>query len=97
MSWVEQFMNWYPRHTKLYRRKNRTDPVNTIAAMKLEFDELKPFFLQMANTIWAKACARQRDETLNLAQAVLQCTTLEQAKAMARQAVIHARDDSGPV
>ncbi len=87
MSWVEQFMNWYPRNTRLYRRKSKADPPHVLQRMSVEFEELKPFFVGMANTIWAKALAKEREETLQLCQAVLQCQTIGEAKAMAQQAV----------
>lgn len=86
MSWIEHFMNWYPRHTKLYRRRSKKDPSDLMTLMKQEFDELEPFFTHMANTIWAKARETEREDFITLCQAILQTTTLEQAKAMARQA-----------
>lgn len=88
MSWVEQFMNWYPRHTRLYRRRSKDDPPYFTAGMQQEFDELKPFFTAMADTIWEKARAAERENTSSLVQAILQCTTLEQAKALARGTIV---------
>lgn len=80
-------MNWYPHNTKLYRRRSKNDPADYISGAKQHFDELKPFFVHMADTIWNKARA-ERDEHYNdLIQAILQCRTLEEAKALARQAV----------
>lgn len=87
MSWVEQFMNWYPHNTKLYRRRSKNDPADYISGAKQHFDELKPFFMHMADTIWNKALAKEREDRLQLCQAILQCRTLAEAQAMARQAV----------
>ena len=89
MSWIEQFMNWYPRNTKLYRRRSKTES-DMLTNMKAEFDELKPFFMKMADAIWFKAIAKERKERLQLAQVVLECSTIEQAHALARQAALEA-------
>jgi len=88
MSWVEQFMNWYPRNTKLYRRRSKADPTDLLTGMKAEFDELKRFFLPMADTIWNKAQLAERERWENLCQAILVCNTIEEAKAMTKQAVL---------
>lgn len=46
ISWLEQFMNWYPRHTKLYRRRSKEDGAKSyLVAMQTEGAELRPFFL----------------------------------------------------
>lgn len=95
MSWVEQFMNWYPRNTRLYRRRSKNDPPYFTAGMQQEFEELKPFFMNMANRIWEKAQAAERENTQNLCQAVLQCTSLEQPKAMARGCVVSNSNEKG--
>ncbi len=88
MSWVEQFMNWYPRHTKLYRRRSKHDSPNAVTQMSIEFDELKPFFKAMADTIWNKAKTEELNNTHALCQAILQCRTIGEAQAMAQQAVM---------
>lgn len=68
LSWIEHFMNWYPRNTKLYRRRSKNDPTNVIALMSAEFDELKPFFVRMQEAIrqaaLEEAAAKLRHEAI---------------------------------
>lgn len=90
MSWVEQFMNWYPSNTRLYRRRSKTDSASLIANMKSEFDELKPFFMGMADTIWHKAKREERENRMLLARAILDCRTIGEAHAMAGQSLEEA-------
>ncbi len=47
-------MNWYPFHTKLYRRRSKNDP-SAIELMGVAFDELKPFFMMMEKSIRSEA------------------------------------------
>lgn len=45
MSWLEHFLNWYPRNTRLYRRQSKADDAKSyLDAMKIEGEELRPFF-----------------------------------------------------
>lgn len=57
LSWIEHFLNWYPRYTKLYRRRSKNDPSNYSDMVKLQFEELKPFFMMMEKSI--------KNETIN--------------------------------
>lgn len=87
ISWVEHFLNWYPRHTKLYRRRSKNDPPYFPKGMQEAFDELKPFFVTMKASIEAETKERTWEDVNHVFQAVLSCRNIEEVRAIVAQAV----------
>jgi hypothetical protein len=50
-SWTEQFMDWYPRYSKLYRRRSNKEAQDFSSLSKIQFEELLPFFQMMEKSI----------------------------------------------
>jgi septal ring factor EnvC (AmiA/AmiB activator) len=48
LSWAEHFLNWFPRHTTLYFRRDKAEQEaerkGAIAVMKRHFAQVSPFF-----------------------------------------------------